>query len=198
MISQFESTKIQAIHIDMTSILHPLLDNGLTKGVAKFPGGKLHCHCSVNKVEVVIAGNVLYNHACGCSKCWKPPGALFSIVGAVPIDNVKITANKDKLTIVDQNTIIQRYSCKQCGVHLFGRIEKEHPLKGLDFIHIELSDEKGWQEPQFAAFVTSIIDQGFDPKGLDSIRLKFKSYGLETYDEPPLPLIDDLSVFISK
>jgi S-(hydroxymethyl)glutathione synthase len=55
-------------------------------------------------------------------------------------------------------------------------------------VHVELSDEKGWQEPQFAAFVSSIIEQGFDPKGMDEVRKKFHSLGLETYDalSPPL------------
>lgn len=182
----------------MTPSLHPLIDNGLTKGNDNFPGGKLHCHCSSNRVEVAITGNVLHNHACGCSKCWKPAGALFSVVGVVPIDNVKATANEDKLAIVDQSATIQRYACKQCGVHLFGRIEKAHAFKGLDFIHVELSDEKGWQEPQFAAFVSSIIEQGFDPKEMDGVRSKFKSIGLETYDVLSPPLMDALSTLTAK
>src|SRR5258707_10565254 len=117
----------------MTPSLHPLIDNGLTKGSDNFSGGKLYCHCPNNKVEVTITGNVLHNHACGCSKCWKPAGALFSVVGVVPIENVKVIANKNKLAIFDQSATIQRYACKQCGVHLFGRIEKEHAFKGLDF-----------------------------------------------------------------
>jgi S-(hydroxymethyl)glutathione synthase len=119
----------------MSPFLHPLIDNGLTKGSENFSGGNLHCR------------NVLYNHACGCSKCWKPEGALFSVVAVVPIHNVTVTANKEKLAIVDQSATIQRYACKQCGVHLFGRIEEEHVFKGLDFIHVKLSDENGWQEP---------------------------------------------------
>lgn len=68
----------------MAPFLHPLLDNGFTKGSDSFSGGKLHCHCASDKVEVIITGNVLHNHACGCSLCWKPKGALFSIVGVVP------------------------------------------------------------------------------------------------------------------
>jgi S-(hydroxymethyl)glutathione synthase len=139
-----------------------LIGSGLTKGRQNLSGGKLRCHCPSNKVEVTISSNVLHNHACGCSKCWKPAGALFSIVGVVPAGDIQVIANMDNLTIVDQSAVIQRYACKKCGVHLFGRIEKEHAFKGLDFIHVELSDEKGWQEPQFAAFVSSIIEQGFD------------------------------------
>lgn len=182
----------------MAPSLHPLIDNGLTKGSDNFPGGNLQCHCPGNKVQVTITGNVLHNHVCGCSKCWKPSGALFSVVGVVPIDNVEVTANEEKLAIVDQSVTIQRYACKQCGVHLFGRIEKDHAFKGLDFIHVELSVEKGWQEPQFAAFVSSIIEQGYDPKGMDDVRSNLKSLGLETYDVLSPPLMDAISTFIAK
>jgi S-(hydroxymethyl)glutathione synthase len=181
----------------MTPPLHPLIENGLTKGHDNFHGGKLHRHCPRDKVEVIITGNVLHNHACGCSKCWKPDGALFSIVGVVPIESVKVSANLE-LAIVDESAVIQRFACKQCDVHLFGRIEKEHAFKGLDFIHVELSDEKGWQEPQFAAFVSSIIEHGFDPKDMDAVRSKFKSIGLETYDVLSPHLMDALSTFTAK
>lgn len=182
----------------MAPLLHPLIDNHLTKGSDNFSGGKLRCHCPSNKVEVTITGNVLHNHACGCSKCWKPAGALFSIVGVVPVDNVNVTANGNKLAILDQSATIQRHACKQCGVHLFGRIVTEHAFKGLDFIHVELSEEKGWQEPQFAAFVSSIIEQGFDPQGMDGVRSKFRSVGLEPYDVLSPALMDALSTFAAK
>lgn len=166
----------------MAPSLHPAVDNGLKKGDSNFSGGKLHCLCGSNKAEVTIKGDVAHNHACGCSKCWKPEGALFSVVGVVPVDNLKVTANQSKLKIVDESATIQRYACKDCGAHLYGRIEVDHPFKGLDFIHVELSDQSGWQEPQFAAFVSSIIEQGFHPKNIDEVRQKFKSVGLETYD----------------
>ncbi|KAM0257268.1 hypothetical protein ACHAQJ_004506 [Trichoderma viride] len=182
----------------MAPILHPLLESTLTKGHSSFSGGKLHCHCLSQKVEVAVTSNVLHNHACGCSQCWKPDGALFSIIGVVPRDHVNISANADKLAIVDESSTILRFACKECGVHLFGRIEKEHAFKGLDFIHVELSDEKGWQEPQFAAFVSSIIEQGVDPKLMDGIREQFKSLGLETYDVLSPTLMDAISTFAAK
>lgn len=182
----------------MSFSLHPLIDNGLTKGKDDFPGGKLHCHCSTNPVEVTIEGNVAHNHACGCSLCWKPKGALFSIVGVVPVDNLKVTANEDKLQIVNKEATILRHACKDCGVHLYGRIEKDHAFKGLDFVHVELSDEKGWQEPQFAAFVSSLIEQGFDPAKMGEVRAKLKSVGLEPYDALNPPLMDALATFAAE
>ncbi|CAO2647666.1 Nn.00g085880.m01.CDS01 [Neocucurbitaria sp. VM-36] len=175
--------------------LHPSIDNGITKGDSNFSGGKLHCHCASKKVEVTLSSNVAHNHACGCSKCWKPEGALFSVVGVIPVDKVSVTANGDKLHVVDRSAAIQRNACKECGVHLFGRIVNDHPFKGLDFVHTELSDSKGWQEPQFAAFVSSIIEQGFRPEGIDSVREKFKSAGLQTYDVLSPPLMDLIATY---
>lgn len=178
--------------------LHPVIDNGLTKGSADFSGGTLKCHCSSKPVEVRLESNVLHNHACGCSKCWKPQGALFSVVGVVPVDKLAVTANQDKLQVVDPSAVIKRNACSQCGVHMYGRIETDHAFKGLDFVHAELSDEKGWQEPQFAAFVSSIIEQGFKPEEMDGVREKLKRVGLEPYDCLAPALMDALATFAAK
>lgn len=182
----------------MAPSLHPLVDNGLTKGSGSHSGGTLKCHCSSNPVTVSIKGDVLHNHACGCSKCWKPKGALFSVVAVTPKDNLSVTSNENKLKIVDESAVIQRHACKDCGVHLYGRIEKPHAFKGLDFVHVELSDEKGWQEPQFAAFVSSIIEQGHDPSGMDDVRKKFKDVGLDTYDCLSPALMDALATYTAQ
>lgn len=182
----------------MAPSIHPLIDNGLAKGNPNFSGGTLHCRCPSNQVVVSLKSNVAHNHACGCSKCWKPAGALFSIVGVVPRDNLSVEANQSKLKIVDPSAVIQRHACKDCGAHLFGRIEREHPFHGLDFVHVELSDQKGWQEPQFAGFVSSIIEQGFNPKGMDEVRGKFQSVGLETYDALSPVLMDLIATFTAQ
>ncbi|KAI2466592.1 putative glutathione-dependent formaldehyde-activating enzyme [Annulohypoxylon bovei var. microspora] len=178
--------------------LHPLVDNGITKGSPDFAGGKLYCKCASDPVEVTLSSNVAHNHACGCSKCWKPAGALFSIVGVVSRDSLAVTANGSKLKIVDPSAAIQRHACSACGVHLYGRIEVDHPFKGLDFVHAELSPEKGWQEPQFAAFVSSIIEQGFDPAKIGDVRQKFQSVGLETYDCLSPPLMDLIAAYTGR
>lgn len=182
----------------MAPSLHPLVDNGITKGDPSFTGGKLHCLCPSNKVEVTLSSNVLHNHACGCSKCWKPDDALFAVIAVIPVANLKVTNHADKIHVIDPSATIQRNACKDCGVHLFGRIEKEHAFKGLDFVHVELSNENGWQESQFAAFVSSIIEQGFDPKGIDEVRSKFKSVGLEAYDVLSPPLMDAMATFTAQ
>ena len=178
--------------------LHPMIDNGLTKGTGSVSGGKLHCHCPSERIEVTITGDVAHNHACGCSKCWKPQGAAFSVVAVVPTDYLDVTAHGEKLHVVDLSATIQRHACKRCGVHMFGRIVDDHPFKGLDFVHVELSNEKGWQEPQFAAFVSSIIEQGHDPKDMDAVRAKLKSVGLEPYDVLSPPLMDAIATYMGK
>ena len=120
---------------------------------------------------------------------------MFSVVGVVPADKMKVTAHEEKLAVVDESATIQRHACKACGAHMYGRIEKDHPFKGLDFVHVELSPDKGWQAPQFAAFVSSIIEQGFDPKGMDAVRSRFKELRLEPYDVLSPPLMDAIASY---
>lgn len=81
---------------------------------------------------------------------------------------------------------------------MFGRIKQDHPFKGLDFVHVELSPDKGWQEPQFAAFVSSIIEQGFDPEKMGGVRDQFKNLGLETYDCLSPALMDLIATYTAK
>src|SRR4051812_8253989 len=83
--------------------IHPSVDNGFAAGSADFAGGTLTCNCTSNPVAVTINGNVAHNHACGCTKCWKPAGAVFSVVAVTPRDGVRVAANEQKLKIVDPN-----------------------------------------------------------------------------------------------
>ncbi len=184
----------------MTAIsIHPAVDNGLKPAAPDFAGGTLKCRCATNPVTVSITGQCAHNHVCGCTKCWKPAGALFSMVAVVPRDNLKITANEDKLYIVDPNATIQRHACKECGVHMFGRIEnRNHPFYGLDFIHTELSDEPGWAPPEFAAFVSSIIESGFDPAKMGEVRARLGELGLKPYDCLSPPLMDAIAAHAAK
>jgi S-(hydroxymethyl)glutathione synthase len=172
---------------------------GVKPGKAGFAGGKLHCHCGSDKVEVTLTSNTAHNHACGCSKCWKPEGATFSIVAVVPRDKLEVTANGDKLKIVDETATIQRHACTGCGVHMFGRIEnKDHPLYGLDFVHTELSDTEGWSPPEFAAFVSSIIESGAPPSGMAAVRARLKELGLEPSDCLSPPIMDLIATHVAK
>ncbi len=179
--------------------IHPAVDQGVKPGDPNFKGGTLECRCATDKVVVQVDSNVAFNHVCGCTKCWKPEGALFSIVGVVPRDKLKVTANEQKLRVVDPSAVIQRYACQGCGVHMYGRIEKkDHPFYGYDFIHTELSPQQGWAPPEFAAFVSSIIESGFDPARMGDVRARLKELGLEPYDCLSPPLMDAIATHTAK
>lgn len=179
--------------------IHPSVDNGIAPGAADFAGGTLVCHCAQDPVTVKVDAQTAHNHACGCTKCWKPQGALFSIAAVAPRDKVSVTANADKLQIVDDKATIQRHACKECGVHMYGRIENAaHPFYGLDFIHTELSPQSGWSAPGFAAFVSSIIESGADPAQMDAVRGRLKELGLEPYDCLSPPLMDFIATHVAK
>ena len=179
--------------------IHPSVDEGVKPGTPGFGGGTLTCKCSSNPVTVKISSNVAFNHVCGCTKCWKPPGALFSLVGVTGRDKVNVTANANKLKIVDEKAPIQRYACTGCGVHMYGRIEnKAHPFYGLDFIHPELFTEGGSAAPGFAAFVSSVIESGVDPSEMPGIRSRLKELGLEPYDCLSPTLMDAIATHVAK
>jgi S-(hydroxymethyl)glutathione synthase len=182
-----------------TVLLHPSIDHGVKPGVAGFAGGTLECKCDQKQVKVKVAGQCAHNHACGCTKCWKPKGATFAVIAVVSRDLVSVTENGDKLAVVDPDATIQRHACKVCGVHMYGRIEKtSHPFHGLDFIHTELSRETGWEAPTFGAFVSSVIESGVRPERMGAIRGRLRELGLEPYDCLSPPLMDAISTHIAK
>jgi len=117
----------------------------------------------------------------------------------VPRSALSVTSSESKLHIVDKDAVIQRHACKECGVHMYGRIEVEHAFHGLDFVHVELSDEKGWQEVQFAAFVSSVVEQGLvAPEEADRVREQLKGLGLSAYDALSPGLMDAIAAFVAK
>ena len=183
----------------MTVSIHPAVDNGVRQGSPGFSGGKLYCNCANNRVEVTVSNNTAHNHVCGCSKCWKPAGATFAQIAVTPRSGVEVTANADKLAIVDSSTTIQRHACRECGAHMVGRIENTaHPFYGLDFVHTELSPEQGWSAPEFAAFVSSIIETGTPPSMMDGIRSRLTELGLPPYDCLSPALMDAIATSVAK
>jgi len=183
----------------MALSIHPAVDRGIKPAASSFSGGTLYCKCSDNKVALSIGSQSAHNHVCGCTKCWKPSGSLFSQVAVVSRDKLSVTANGNKLKVVDPSATIQRYACTGCGVHMYGRIEnKNHPLYGFDFIHTELSPEQGWSPPEFAAFVSSIIESGANPENMGAVRARLREIGLEPYDCLSPPLMDFIATQTAK
>ncbi len=179
--------------------IHPQVDGGIPPTSPAFSGGKLSCKCSSDPVVVEVGAQTAHNHVCGCTKCWKPDGAVFSQIAVVSRDKVSVKQNGEKLEIVDPEAAIQRYACKACGTHMYGRIENTgHPFHGLDFVHTELSSDKGWAAPEFAAFVSSIIESGVEPSRMDEIRGRLKELNLEPYDALSPPLMDAIATHVAK
>ncbi len=103
-------------------------------------------------------------------------------MAVAPTDNVEVLENGDKLAVVDSGALIQRHACKDCGVHMYGPVERDHPFKGLSFVHPERFEEEGWAKPSFAAFVSSIIESGYDPAKMEGVRARLRDIDLEPYD----------------
>ena len=179
--------------------IHPSVDGGVKPGAADFKGGTLACKCAQSPVKVAVASQIAHNHACGCTKCWKPEGAAFSVVAVVSRDKVSVLENESKLAVVDPKATIQRFACNTCGTHMYGRIENDrHPFYGLDFVHPELSSESGWAAPEFAAFVSSAIESGVSPDKMSAIRGRLKELKLEPYDCLSPPLMDAIATHAAK
>jgi S-(hydroxymethyl)glutathione synthase len=82
---------------------------------------------------------------------------------------------------------------------MYGRVERtSHGFYGLDFIHTELSKEKGWSPPEFAAFVSSVIESGTKPEAMPAIRKRLKQVGLPPYDCLSPALMDYLAAHAAK
>jgi S-(hydroxymethyl)glutathione synthase len=182
----------------MSVNIHPSVDHGVKAGSADFAGGVLSCKCNDRPVKVKVDTQIAYNHVCGCTKCWKPEGANFSMVAVAPSDKVHVLENGDKLKVVDPSALIQRMACTVCGVHMHGPVEREHAFKGLSFVHPELFDHEGADAPGFAAFVSSIIESGVKPEDMGEIRSRLKELGLEPYDCLSPGLMDYVATWVAK
>ncbi|MDY6949578.1 MAG: S-(hydroxymethyl)glutathione synthase [Pseudomonadota bacterium] len=184
--------------MDSSVRIHPAVDDGIKPADPDFSGGTLVCECTDRPVKIRIEGQVAHNHVCGCTKCWKPRGTVFSVVAVVPHDKVTVLENGDKLRVVDTSALIQRHACRECGVHMYGPVEREHAFQGLDFVHPERFQEGGWAPPEFAAFVSSIIESGVDPSRMESIRARLRELGLEPYDCLSPALMDYVASWVAK
>ncbi|WCG82569.1 S-(hydroxymethyl)glutathione synthase [Pectobacterium sp. A5351] len=183
----------------MTKIaIHPNIDNQFAGSGTSFSGGTLVCECTRKSVRVRVKGDIAHNHACGCTKCWKPDGAVFSVVAVAPTNNVEVIEHAEKLMVVDSAALIQRHACKECGVHMYGPVERDHPFQGLAFIHPERFEEEGWAKPGFAAFVSSIIESGTNPSRMEEIRGQLKELGLEPFDCLSPDLMDYIATWTAR
>lgn len=180
--------------------IHPAVDNGVTvKAQPGFSGGTLACNCKADPVEVTVQSDYLFNHLCGCTLCWKPAGAKFSMLAVAPRDKVKVTRHEEKLKVVNPKALIQRYACKDCGAHMYGVIENPaHVFHGFAFIHPELSRQSGYGPPAFAAFASSAIEGGVPPADMGWVRSRLSELGIPPYDCLSPELMDIIASHAAK
>lgn len=164
-------------------VLHPAVD-GPPDQKSVNALSTVRCRCACDKVEVTLTAPAVHNHLCGCTKCWKPEGALFALTAVVPVGTLEVTANSEKLDVIDPGQSIQRHACKDCGTHMFGHVpDKDHHFYGMEFIHPELSNGASPAgPPEFAGFVSSIIEAGASPSQMEAVRHRLSELCIPAYD----------------
>jgi S-(hydroxymethyl)glutathione synthase len=169
--------------------LHPALDAGRSSA----PIGDatdLRCLCTHSPVEVRVEGRPMHPHLCGCSQCWKPSGAVFALIAVAPAGSVSVVSGAEALDLVDPTKAIQRSACRRCGTHMVGRVaDRDHHFFGLDFFHPELAVGL-CPAPEFAGFVSSIIEAGASPSRMTAIRRKLAALGVPAWDAFSPELMD--------
>lgn len=171
--------------------LHPCVDATAETVTSTNTRNILHCNCVGAQVEVEWIGPVYHNHLCGCSKCWKPEGAVFAQTAVVTSGTFRVSLHGEKLAVVDEGQSIRRHACKDCGAHMYGSVgDRNHHFYGLIFIHPELAPEPICGLPEFAGFVSSIIETGTSPSLMAAIRNRLAALGLPSFDAFSPELMD--------
>lgn len=179
--------------------IHPAVDDGVKQGKPGFSGATLVCNCTDDPVEVEVQSEFLFNHLCGCTKCWKPDGAMFSMLAAVPSDKVKVTQHEEKLKVVNDKAVLHRHACTGCGAHMYDTVpDPQHVFHGFIFIHPELARGGGYAPPAFAAFVSSVIEGGVAPDRMAAVRDRLRELGVEPYDCYSPELMDIVATHAAK
>lgn len=161
--------------------LHPAVDHGVSKA-ASTPL-RLQCSCDDAPVSVRVAEAVSHNHLCGCSRCWKPEGALFAQTAVVPRATCDDWRHQEKLAPVDPRAKILRMACSKCGVHMIGQVDDpDHHFYGLEFVHPELATEGETAAPEFAAFVSSLVESGTSAALMGAVRRQLSALAVPPFD----------------
>jgi hypothetical protein len=107
----------------VTISLHPSVD--VDGGIAR-PSSSTHatlkCLCAEDPIAANVTLPVYHNHLCGCSRCWKPEGALLAQTAIVARNGIEVVENSGKLRIVDTTQSIWRHACTGCSAHLYGDV----------------------------------------------------------------------------
>jgi len=74
-----------------------------------------------------------------------------------------IVANQQKLHVVDMAQSIRRHACQHVEHILWRFSDVDHHFHGLCFVHPELAAYDLADRPEFAGFVSSLIESGTNP-----------------------------------
>lgn len=168
--------------------LHPAIGRATSAKSKSWAGS---CRCGNEPVQFEVSEALAHNHLCGCSKCWKPEGAVFAQIAVVPAGEVAVTSNAQKVEAVDATQKIIRHRCRNCGTHIVGKvIDQEHHFFGLDFVHPELGVGLAQPKIEFAGFVSSIVETGVPATRMQSVRRALAAANIPAYDSFSPELMD--------
>ncbi len=142
----------------------------------------LRCKCD-DPIQVRLTEDIAHNHLCGCSQCWKPAGSMFAQTAVVANESVEVVRGAERLEVVDGKQKVSRYACSACGVHMFGRTnDPDHHFYGISFVHPELASDRFAPKPEFAGFLSSLIESGTSPALMHAVREGLANKGIPAYD----------------
>ena len=93
-----------------------------------------------------------------------------------------MTRNEQRLRAIDPEAAIRRQACERCGVHMIGTVaDPDHHFYGVCFVHPERDvGYRGW--PEFAGFVSSLIEGGLPPERTTAVRTRLAELGIDASD----------------
>ena len=182
----------------MTVHIHPSVDSGVKRGSGSFAGGTLVCKCKDKPVKVSIKGDVAHNHACGCTKCWKPAGATFSVVAVVPRDNVTVLRTATSFTLSmprPQSSGTPARSARTCTAA--SRTRRIRSMGWTSSIPNCSRKQAQLHRDSQLSYPGDRVS-GVNPSEMDGIRSRLKELGLEPYDCLSPALMDAIATHVAK
>lgn len=163
--------------------IRPAADDGARPDEPGSSGATLVRRYATEPVEEEVTSDWLHNHVCGCTKCWKPAVAAFSMASGVPSVKVKVTRNARKRKVIGRSAPIRRHARTECSTHMHGRVTRaSHPFTGRMFIHADLADREGFALPISAALVSPANEGGTRREQMGAVRPPLNALGRPPHD----------------
>ena len=183
----------------MAVAIHPAVDHGVQPGAQSFAGGTLVCQCADRPVKVRVASQSAHNHVCGCTKCWKPEGALFSIVAVVPRDKVRVnrTAEAEDRRSLGDNSALRLHGAAACTCMAGSKTRDIRSMVSISSIP-NCPARAGLVGAGVRRFRVVRDRAGTKPDQMSGIRARLRELRLEPYDCLSPQLMDAIATHIAK